>query len=112
MKKIDEIMEFNKRQILLIEQKIGEFEKNLISFNDFVNYIHTLVNHIQNPQEKWIKTYNNLWWEIEQILSYALDKNRKNLTQAEKDEVSHIINQMKDLITQYKRENIIEESEP
>ncbi len=112
MKKIDETIEFNKRQIMLIEQKIDEFEKNLISFNDFIDYIDAIVNHIQGPPKKWIKTYNNLCWELEQILSYALDKNRKNLTKEEKDEINQITDQMKDLIKQYKQENFNKEQEP
>jgi len=98
-----EQIEFNKRQIDLIEKKIKYFLENKIYINMLINDLESLICHIKKPNQTWFKNFDDLIWDLEVLYACKLDENHVEFTKKEFLQIQEIIEKMKTLVEEYKK---------
>ena len=100
-----EIIEYNNRQIKLMENRIKLYTNHQLSIKNFIDDIDALLGQIQEPPSSWIKDIKGLLWEIEIIYAWALDQ-QDELTTEELQQISYFVNEIKELTLWYKKKHL------
>lgn len=102
-----ETLEYNLRQIILMENRVKLYKNNEISIKNFIDDIDALISWIQNPPSDLIQSLKSLLWEIEIIYSWALDQ-EKDLSSEEYEQISCSVNKIESLVLWYKKKYLFE----
>lgn len=105
-----EVVEYNRRQITLMENRIKFYRNNQLSIGNFIDDIDALIYWIQNPPHDWIEVLNGIMWEIESIYATAL-AHEEALTSKELKKISHYVDKIEEQVIWYKQNYLPPEEE-
>lgn len=99
-----EQIEFNKRQINLMEKKIQYFQENKIYINTLINDLEALTGYIKSFDQVWFEKINDLIWDLEVLYACRLDEDRDYFNVKERLLIQETIEKIQTLIEQYKEQ--------
>lgn len=101
-----EQIEFNKRQISLVEKKLQDYLENKIHIDWLIKDLEAWIKSIIDCSKEWIEEFTVLINELELYYADALYEKRTNFNSAEKIEILQVLKSMEILIKQYKKQNL------
>lgn len=78
----NEIIEYNTRQIKLMEKRVLLYKNNNIGIKKFIYDIDALIAWIQEKPETWGRELKGLLWEIEIIYAWSLAQQKNFLVKS------------------------------
>jgi hypothetical protein len=97
-----QIIEYNARQITLMEHQIIFFRKKEIDANQFIHKIEALSSWIQNPPDNWFDNIMQSINRIEVIYSTAL-AHEEDLTNENLQKILQLVDKIEEQILWYKK---------
>ena len=66
--------ERERRQYLLMQDKINEFQANKISIGAVVDSLRSLLDNVPEAPPEWRENFMRDWWTLEQVYAFELDQ--------------------------------------
>lgn len=97
-----EIYDYNRRQIVLMQNSIKQYKNSKISIKHFIDDIDILIGWIKDPPDDWIKNIKSLLWEIEIPFATAL-AHEEDLTPEQLQQISRSVDKINELVIWYEQ---------
>lgn len=102
-------IDYNVRQIKLMEKKIIFFKNKEINIYELLSDLMALLSSLQNCDTDWFSQFQSQLGTLDTIYANTLYENRTTFTDLEESLVNKSLQKIISLINAYKKENFREE---
>lgn len=76
-------IDYDKRQLTIMIQKINDFEQGDLFLSSLINDLESLVYVLTSHDQEWKNTFIGYWWDLEQVIAVVMEEERSHLSTEE-----------------------------